>query len=129
MDPLISIRLDHPRRQYYSGDTLQCQYQVDRVDLAQIQAIEVSVLWYTEGKGDEDLGIHYFERQLPLPGDQDVRAQKEFTVTLPRSPLSYEGIIVKIQWCVRVRIFLTNGQEYTDEQAFLLGNTPVAQII
>ena len=45
------------------------------------------------------------------------------------SPLSYEGIIIKIQWCIRVRIFLHNGNEHVHDQPFLLGNIPVAQII
>jgi hypothetical protein len=48
---------------------------------------------------------------------------------LPGSPLSYEGIIIKIQWCARVRVFLQDGSTYTQDQAFLLGKTPVAQIV
>ena len=42
---------------------------------------------------------------------------------------SYEGIIIKIQWCARVRLFLLNGTVHTHDRAFLLGNTPIAQIV
>ena len=129
MEPLISIRLCNLRNHYYSGDTLHCQYQVDRVDPAHIQAMEVSVLWYTEGKGEEDLGVHYFQRNIPTADEPDIRALKQFQTTLPGSPLSYEGIIIKIQWCARVRVFLQDGTTYTQDQAFLLGKTPVAQIV
>jgi hypothetical protein len=129
MEPLISIRLDNPRKHYYSSDTLHCQYQVDRIDPALIHAMEVSVLWYTEGKGEEDLGIHYFERHVSGQQTPDLRTFKEFSVALPMSPLSYEGIIIKIQWCTRVRVFLRNGNEHVHDQPFLLGNIPVAEII
>ena len=129
MIPLISIRLDQPLRSYQPGEEIQCQYQVDRVELDQLQAVEASLLWYTEGKGEEDLGVHYFERNIPTPDDPDIRPLRQFQVTLPGSPLSYEGIIIKIQWCARVRVFLQDGNIYTHDQAFLLGKTPVAQII
>ena len=129
MIPLISIRLDQPLRAYQPGEEIQCQYQVDRVDPAHIQAMEVSVLWCTEGKGEEDLGIHYFERHVPGQETPDLRTFREFSITLPLSPLSYEGIIIKIQWCTRVRIFLRNGNEHIHDQPFLLGNIPVAQIV
>lgn len=129
MIPLISIRLDQPLRSYQPGEEIQCQYQVDRVELDQLQAVEASLLWYTEGKGEEDLGVHYFERNIPTADDPDIRPLRQFQVTLPGSPLSYEGIIIKIQWCARVRVFLQDGNIYTHDQAFLLGKTPVAQII
>ena len=129
MEPLISIRLDRPQRAYQVGETIHCQYQVDRVELSQLQAVEASLLWYTEGKGEEDLGVHYFQRNIPTADEPDIRALRQFQAMLPGSPLSYEGIIIKIQWCARVRVFLQDGTTYTQDQAFLLGKTPVAQIV
>ena len=129
MEPLISIRLDRPQRAYQSGEEIHCQYQVDRVEPSQLQAVEASLLWYTEGKGEEDLGIHYFQRNIPTADEPDIRALQQFQTMLPGSPLSYEGIIIKIQWCARVRVFLQDGSTYTQDQAFLLGKTPVAQIV
>jgi len=129
MAPLISIHLDRPYRAYQGGDEIHCQYQVDRVKIDQLQAVEASLLWYTEGKGEEDLGVHYFERRTPTTEDPDIRPMRQFTTTLPSSPLSYEGIIIKIQWCARIRVFLQDGSVYSHEQAFLLGKTPVAQIV
>ena len=38
----------------------------------------------------------------------------------------YEGLILKIRWCVRVRLFLVRGRELVAEQSFRLGDVPAA---
>jgi hypothetical protein len=122
MDPLISLQLRYPSRVYYPGDDLQCEYQIDAVEAEEIQAVEASVLWYTEGKGDEDLAVHFFERRTPADvEDGDLRPLHQFSTRLPNSPLSYAGSIVKIRWCARVRLFLRRGKELFFEQPFVLG--------
>ena len=127
MEPLLSIRLRDQRHPYQPGDELQCEYQLDAVDAADIQSLEASVLWHTEGKGDEDLGVHYFERLSPGDVDaRDLRALRLLHTVLPNSPLTYPGVTVKIRWCVRVRAFLRRGKEVFFEQPFVLGNVPPA---
>ncbi len=81
------------------------------------------MLWHTEGKGDEDMAIHEFWRHdademHPIDLSQPTR----FQTTLPNSPLSYEGQIVKLRWCVRVRVFPCRGKEVVGEKAFQLGD-------
>ena len=123
MEPLISLQLRHPLRVYHPGDELECEYQIDAVDPEEIQAVEASVLWYTEGKGDEDLAVHFFERRTPADSeDGDLRPLHKFRTILPNSPLSYAGSIVKIRWCARVRLFLRRGKELFFEQPFVLGS-------
>jgi hypothetical protein len=60
-DPGVTVSLVREDPSYYPGETLSATDHVvpeaDRV----VEAVEVSVLWYTEGKGDEDLGVHSFE--------------------------------------------------------------------
>jgi hypothetical protein len=101
---------------FHPGETLECEYQIDALAPSEIQAVEATVLWFTEGKGDEDFGVHYFERNTPGAAvDGDLRQLLRLTTELPRSPLSYNGSIVKIRWCVRVRLFWGRGkQTYTD---------------
>jgi hypothetical protein len=124
MEPLISLQLREPRSEYHPGDELACEYQIDAVDPREIQALELSVLWYTEGKGDEDLAVHYFERRLPADAeDGDLRRLSRFRTVLPKSPLSYSGEIVKIRWCARVRLFLRRGKDVFFEQPFVLTAT------
>jgi hypothetical protein len=50
-----------------------------------------------------------------------------FGTDLPASPLSYEGVIVKIRWCVRVRIFFVGGRDFVSEHVFDVGTIPPAQ--
>jgi hypothetical protein len=127
MEPLISLCLVGPRRNYAAGDELVAEYQLDAVLADEVQAVEASVLWYTEGKGEEDMGVHFFERRLPSDAeDGDLRPLRRFRTTLPSSPLSYAGAIFTIRWCVRVRLFLRRGREYLQEQPFTLGSVPAA---
>ena len=128
MEPLLSLQLRNPRHVYYPGEELECECQVDAVEISEIQAVETSVLWYTEGKGDEDLGVHFFERRVPSDVDNgDLRILHRFTTVLPSSPLSYPGEIVKVRWCVRVRLFLRRGKELFFEQPFVLGSVAASK--
>jgi hypothetical protein len=120
MDPLISIHICGHCREFHPGEELECQYQIDAVDPGEIQALEASVLWHTDGKGDVDLGIHYFERRTPRGPDDDFRRQFTLKTVLPKSPRSYDGEIVKIRWCVRVRLFLKRGKPLFYELPFQL---------
>jgi hypothetical protein len=120
-EPLIALRLASTNGVFHPGDQLECEYQIDAVQLAEIQAVEASVMWYTEGKGDEDIGVHYFERYTPGDAvDGDVRQLHRVRVDLPRSPLTYSGRIVKIRWCIRVRLFWGRGKETCAERTFQL---------
>lgn len=129
MEPLISLCLVGPRRNYSAGDELVAEYQFDAVLPEEIQSVEASVLWYTEGKGEEDMGVHYFERRLPHDAeDEDLRQLRRFRTRLPNSPLSYSGAIFSLRWCVRVRLFLRRGRDFLQEQPFTLGSVPAVNI-
>jgi hypothetical protein len=125
IEPLLSLCIAGTNREFAAGDELVCEYQIDAVDPADIQAVEASVLWHTEGKGEDDLGVHFFERRLPADAENgDLRPMRRLRTRLPNSPLSYRGAILSIQWCVRLRLFLRRGRDYVVEQAFTLGRVP-----
>jgi hypothetical protein len=125
MEPLISIRILHPPHPFQPGEVLTCEYQLDAIKAEDVLAVEASVLWHTEGKGDDDMSVHYFERRtLADTPDGDLRALREFSTALPNSPLTYLGVTLKIQWRVRVRAFLRRGKEVFFERTFALGNVP-----
>lgn len=74
------------------------------------------MLWYTEGKGDEDLAVHYFRRwSAARLAELDLSAPQQFTTELPASPLSYHGHLVRIRWCLRLRLFLTDAADIVTE--------------
>ena len=122
----ITILLDgRGSRQYYPGETLAGSYRFDSVGGDDIKALEVSILWQTEGKGNTDLGVHAFWRWETAAGDWiDPRHPGRFGTILPASPLSYPGTIIKVHWCVRVRLFLADDRQVVEELPFRLGNIP-----
>lgn len=127
-EPVVNVFLDGNRRLYEPGETLAGEYRVESLSTAEPVAVEVSVLWYTEGQGDEDFAVHYFDRQTSANGQAvDLTQPRRYSTQLPASPLSYEGVIVKIRWCVRVRLFLPRGKDVVQEQPFQLGHVPPAR--
>lgn len=121
MEPLISIQIQKDRPLFMPGDEIECDYQIDAIDPDEILAVEASVLWYTEGKGDENLGIHYFERRVPADADGDLRQWRRFRTKLPNSPLTYQGSIIEVRWCIRVRALLKHRRQCCFEHPFRLG--------
>jgi hypothetical protein len=120
-EPAVIIRLEDIDLAYRPGRQLSGEYWIESLPPDQLKAIEASVLWYTEGKGDEDLAIHEFwRRDIDDDFEIDPTQPERFATTLPNSPLSYEGQIVKIRWCVRVRVFLHRGKEIVGEKHFHL---------
>ncbi|HUY36358.1 MAG TPA: hypothetical protein VMV69_26710 [Pirellulales bacterium] len=123
-----SLHLDGNRRVYQPGDTLAGEYHVEGLKPDEPCKVELSVVWYTEGLGDEDMAVHFFERFNTAERPQiDLRAPQRFSTVLPPSPLSYLGFIVKIHWCARLRLYLPRGKELFCEVTFQLGSVPAAR--
>ena len=125
IEPNIEINFEKNRTVYLPGDFLICEYMVELppdFEFSELKAIETSVIFVTEGKGEEDIGVHFFERrqQRSLTGDTFKQTQRLSTV-LPASPLTYDGEILNIHWCVRVRLFLEDGHRVTQDKLFRLG--------
>jgi hypothetical protein len=116
------LELDREDAMYLPGEMLTVRCWVpDRRD---VEAVHVLVLWYTEGKGDEDRDIVFQERLTPGRGSRDCLQCK---VRLPNSPLSYDGVILKIHWLVRLRVIVQDRPAWEDEVPFRLGNVPAAR--
>lgn len=129
--PQIPVKFDgRGSRTYYPGETLAGSYFLEELGDEPISAVEVSVLWQTDGKGNADFGIHEFWRRSVANGDWiDNRTPGRFHTTLPNSPLSYDGELVKIYWMVRIRAFMEDGREIVDEHAFRLGNLANVRVL
>lgn len=128
--PEASVRLDGRRRQYEPGELLAGEFRIAASELDQIKAVELSVIWCTEGKGDEDVGLHYFKRYAPDGEPLNLHTTTRFVTAqrLPPAPLSYEGLILKIRWCVRLRLFLPHGETLVHDEPFQLGLVPRARL-
>jgi hypothetical protein len=122
--PSVTVHFCSADRRYEPLEALEVRYAVDLPPGQVARAVERSIVWYTEGKGEEDIGVHFFER---LTDRATVEASTgSFGGRLPASPLSYEGVIVKIRWCVRVRLFFDAGRDFVSEHVFDLGRVPAA---
>ena len=122
-EPTVVIRLGADGPVYRPGEKLSGEYWITSLPFGQVKAVEVSILWHTEGKGDEDMAVHEFWRsQSDVDRPLDPGQAERFSTTLPNSPLSYEGQILKLRWCVRVRAFPFRGKEMLGEKTFQLGN-------
>jgi hypothetical protein len=125
--PEVRLTLDEPAGLYQPGQRLTGRFMVDGTKPWAVRAAELSVLWYTAGQGEEDFSVHYFDRLVDEPGRPlDLRVPRRFSSVLPQSPLSYDGRIVKVCWCVRLRLTLLHGNESLTEVAFRLGDVPPA---
>ncbi len=123
--PRLSLALSDHARLYAPGELLSGQFSVHGAPENDLRAIEISVLWHTEGKGEEDMAVHFFERIEPHEEAPLVPHQpRKFSTVLPNSPLSYTGQIVRICWCVRARVFFWQGRELTLDVPFQLGSVP-----
>jgi hypothetical protein len=126
----VDLRLDRSRREFEPGERLTGSFRIVRWQSYGLKAVELSVLWHTVGKGDEDIGVLYFRRvNLEPTPESDVANPQLLNVLLPPSPLSYDGVVVKVHWLVRLRLFFLQGRELSHEVCFRLGNVPTAQCL
>lgn len=126
--PRVELQFEHVDRQHDPGDSLAVRYRIEGCGEERVRAIEHSVLWYTEGKGEEDIGVQFFQRitdRTLLPSA--LGGGGSFSTQLPQSPLSYEGVIVKVRWCVRVRLFFEGARDFVSEHEFTVGHVPPAR--
>lgn len=125
-EPALGLRLLTLQHAMEPGETLDFEFCIQRVSAELIERLEISVGWYTEGKGSEDRGVLYFKSmsrnelsQIPLTHSHRLET------VLPRSPLSYEGRLFKLRWCIRLRLFLSDGRQISAEHPFYLGHLTV----
>jgi hypothetical protein len=122
----VQVEINKRQMAFMPGDVLNATYRLISDDMPDIQGVELSVLWTTQGKGDTDMGIHFFERVTPDDG-WDPAAVHRLSTRLPRSPLSFDGLIIKIGWCVRVRVLVRGRKEFVGQASFRLGAVPPPQ--
>ena len=127
-ESLVIIGFADDRREFEPGETLRAECSVDPPPEEDIVGLEWSVYWRTEGKGDEDSESIVEEHDTAAEGDRlDLLGLKPLEVRLPRSPLSYAGVIVKIRWFANARVQLRGGGELEGEAEFQLGQVAPAQ--
>lgn len=62
------------------------------------ESVELRLFWYTEGRGDQDVGI-VESINVDAPGQTDRRG---FSFTLPLGPPSFSGSLISIIWALEL---------------------------
>jgi hypothetical protein len=60
--------------------------------------VELRLIWYTEGKGDQDIGVVESE-PFATPAAEDRRG---FSFRLPDGPYSFSGKLISLVWALEV---------------------------
>ena len=114
-EPALGLRLLGLQPRLEPQELLEFEYRLQRVSQEDVDRLEISVMWYTDGKGDTDFDVHHFQRldenQIRRSGLAD---EHELTCELPATPLSYHGRLISVRWCIRMRLFLLNAREFTN---------------
>ena len=99
------------------GDMVRGGFRLLTDDPVPVERVELSVLWYTDGKGDMDQGVIHHET---LAKGETLSAQRAFPfkVQLPNEPWSYNGNLIKLHWVVRVRVYPAKGKPWAGEEEF-----------
>ena len=104
---------------------LQARWSIRRVACERLTGVEASILWQTIGKGDEDLGVIFFQRYEPAELRHGSLCEgHQIEAKLPLAPLTYHGHLLRILWCVRVRLTLTDRRDVVAECPFDLVSAP-----
>lgn len=126
-DDRIELRIIGPHRQFDPDARLVCEYEIDKDIFDDLNAAETSIIWTTEGKGDADMGVHFFVRRNRVKLNEDRSLVYRFETKLPGSPLSFDGSMIKIRWLVRVKLFLKKSKVISTEKEFRLGRVGMEQ--
>jgi hypothetical protein len=92
----IDIELDKQKTSYRPGDVVTgaTRWRLDKP----IKKLELRLIWYTEGKGDEDAGLAE-SQVVERPGLAD---RSSFQFVLPNGPYSFSGTLISLTWALEV---------------------------
>ena len=126
--PTVHLKICNSKPVFRPGDVLECECTVNAQEPIELQAVETSVVWRTEGKGEEDMGVHFFDRRNKADvRDGDLGTLYRFKTQLPNSPLSYDGKLIKIIWVIRICVFYDRGKEFRYDEPFCLGQAKLLE--
>lgn len=91
---MLEIQIDGDPTHFTPGGTV-CG-RVDWHEEKAPEAIEVRLLWYTEGRGDTDVGV---ARMLRVEAPAAM-GSTPLHFECPRGPLSFSGRLISLQWCI-----------------------------
>jgi len=94
----LTIQLEQNKTAFQPGDVVAgtAHWQLE----GQARQVELRLLWYTQGKGDEDAGL-VETMTFEQPGLSDRRS---FRFTLPNGPYSFSGSLISLTWALELSV-------------------------
>ena len=123
----ITIELD--RDVYEAGEFMTGRYWLDSPCASSELHADIQVSWQSMGKGETDRGVQHRELRTVPDGEITDSAGGEFSILLPASPLTYNGVLIKVAWCIEIRILAGRNLRCETTIPFQLGCVgPVAEV-
>jgi hypothetical protein len=98
----LFLKIDGEQARFHPGDKL-CGTADWRLEKA-VRAIEVRLIWFTQGKGTQDMQI-VDRRRWETPA---LDAKEEFEFALPEAPHSFSGKLITLSWAVELVVEKAN---------------------
>ena len=95
---MSSLRLSCDPTAVRPGESLRVQVDWDLTERP--EKLVVNLLWYTSGKGDEDIQVVDGETVV----DPGTSGSREITFTAPAHPPSFSGRLITLTWAVEALI-------------------------
>ncbi len=92
----LDIELRDSKTSYAPGETVRGAVQWNLQ--ANPRRLDLSLLWYTAGKGTRDVGV-IETLAIDNPGSL---GSKDFTFTLPHGPYSFSGKLISLIWVMEL---------------------------
>jgi hypothetical protein len=92
----LRVELEEPGAAFRPGETIQGTASWSLLEAP--EALEVRLFWFTQGKGDQDVGVM---ETAALEG-AGREGSRDFTFTAPEAPLSFSGKLISLVWAVEL---------------------------
>jgi len=108
MDNKLSIHFREDKKTFAPGQAVHgaIQWSLE----TQPHSLELSLFWYTAGKGTRDVGV-VDTLTVDRPGSF---GSKDFSFTLPAGPFSFSGRLVSVIWALELTC--SEGKETVREE-------------
>ena len=94
----VTIETEERRTSFLPGERVSgfVEWRLDE----EPRSVELRLLWYTAGKGDQDVGV---VAVVPFEGP-GLGDRRSFEVRLPLEPHSFSGTLITLSWAIEVVI-------------------------
>ena len=101
----LNLCVDNGRDSFEPGEHVEVSASWMLAEAA--EAIELRLVWYTRGKGDQDVSVvESIRYDQPATSDQRI-----WSIQLPSAPYSFSGKLISLLWVVEMLV--EPGEEST----------------